>query len=393
MKLLHLTRSEYGGAGEYISRLNKGLVTKGFQSQVMFQSSLNKTDESIKIRVLKKLQTYVFKDDNDFFHSFNVSSFGDKKEFLPIFANYDIIHLHAINNFISINDLVFIRKFNKECRIFWTVHSLWNITGGCVLPNSCLNYNIGCQNCPVARKILSPIVTYEWSKKIELIKKLNITLVPNSEYVSNILKDSAVPEKYRTHKIIYPLIDKNFISIDSRKKKLTKEVKLGFCVRSLNDINKGIQKLISSPSFLSLSKKYNLKLVFVGEGELNMPDYYNYEYRGLLKEKAQLLDFYKDIDVLLHPSKSETFGMVCLESIFVMKPVVAFDIGGIPEIINHKKNGYLASAYDFFDFVKGVDWVLENYTSLQASFFNDTIEKFDPEKIITDQINLYKQKL
>jgi len=52
--------------------------------------------------------------------------------------------------------------------------------------------------------------------------------------------------------------------------------------------------------------------------------------------------YYRSIDVVVMPSqKFESFGRVCAEAMAFGKPIVASNVGGIPEIIDHGENGYL----------------------------------------------------
>lgn len=41
-------------------------------------------------------------------------------------------------------------------------------------------------------------------------------------------------------------------------------------------------------------------------------------------------------------------------------PVVTFDCNGLKDLVNHKKNGYLAKAYDYKSLAKGIDWTIRN---------------------------------
>lgn len=48
------------------------------------------------------------------------------------------------------------------------------------------------------------------------------------------------------------------------------------------------------------------------------------------------------MDVFVSPSLAEAFGQTLLEAISCGTPVVGFNVGGIPDIIQHGYNGYLA---------------------------------------------------
>jgi glycosyltransferase involved in cell wall biosynthesis len=62
-------------------------------------------------------------------------------------------------------------------------------------------------------------------------------------------------------------------------------------------------------------------------------------------------------------------------------PCVAFDCYGMKEIIEHKKNGYLAKPYSIEDFKKGINYALLNKIKL-SYYANDLVRKNFSYKII-----------
>ncbi len=61
------------------------------------------------------------------------------------------------------------------------------------------------------------------------------------------------------------------------------------------------------------------------------------------REHSELPEIYRDADVLVNPSLSESFGMSLIEAMSTGTPVVATQIGGMPEIVEHGSNGLLVS--------------------------------------------------
>jgi len=76
-------------------------------------------------------------------------------------------------------------------------------------------------------------------------------------------------------------------------------------------------------------------------------------------------------------------------------PVVGFDIGGNSDMIEHKKNGYLAKPFDTTDLKNGIEWVLnaDNYDELCKNAREKVVRKFDSKVIAKKYIELYKELL
>ena len=70
--------------------------------------------------------------------------------------------------------------------------------------------------------------------------------------------------------------------------------------------------------------------------------------------------FFQKIDILIVPSKNEAFGRVILEGMRADIPVIATQIGGIPEIIEDGYNGLLIDYGNEHDFIKAVNRIISD---------------------------------
>lgn len=69
---------------------------------------------------------------------------------------------------------------------------------------------------------------------------------------------------------------------------------------------------------------------------------------------------YRDGDVTVVPSVYEKLSDVVMESLSSGAPVLAFETGGIPDMVEHKVNGYLAQRLDAEDLCQGLVWIYNN---------------------------------
>jgi len=81
---------------------------------------------------------------------------------------------------------------------------------------------------------------------------------------------------------------------------------------------------------------------------------------GTLSDDLSLALVYSAADVFVLPSTQDNLPNTVLEAIACGTPCVAFNIGGMPDMIEHQKNGYLAQPYKIEDLAQGIAWVLEN---------------------------------
>lgn len=95
--------------------------------------------------------------------------------------------------------------------------------------------------------------------------------------------------------------------------------------------------------------------------------------RGLHKfhpyrDRILLMDYRSDIpnllsqvDILVVPSQSqESFGYSALEAMWFGVPVVSTDVGGLPELVEHGKTGFIVAKHDVLSFSRAITLLLDN---------------------------------
>ena len=186
-------------------------------------------------------------------------------------------------------------------------------------------------------------------------------------------------------------IDKNL----SRKKlKLPRDLSLILfgSTSGTKDYHKGFDLLEKSLEKLqSINKK--IGLVIFGEDEpLTKPNFkFPIFYLGFLQNSKSLIAAYSAADMVLIPSRVESFGQVASEANACACPVVAFNTSGLRTTVRHKFSGYLARAFDTNDFLKGILWVLSNNNpELKSNCRKHVIDNFAASKIALKHIKLYE---
>ncbi|ACV64789.1 glycosyl transferase group 1 [Desulfofarcimen acetoxidans DSM 771] len=75
---------------------------------------------------------------------------------------------------------------------------------------------------------------------------------------------------------------------------------------------------------------------------------------------TEIPDLMADMDVLVIPSLWEGFGLTAIEAMTVGLPVVATEVGGLPEVVRPGETGILVPSSDVPSLAKGIIWVLQH---------------------------------
>ncbi len=402
MKVLHLSTTDItGGAGIAAFRLHLALRKQGVESFMLVQHK--KSDNPFVFKAgnlpfINKLRSEV-----DYFplrfalldktNIFSLSYLPDNilKKIEQI--NPDIIHLHWISGgFIRIETLA---DFNKP--VIWALHDMWAFTGGCHYNKECNNYMSNCSNCPMlkAGSRLSEMVFERKQKTYSAIKNLYIN------GLSGWIADSAQKSKLFFDNKVYNLpncIDKEqFFPADKNQSKqnlgisINKKNILFGAVASTTDSRKGFDLLLEAISKMK-NKSDKIISIFGNEKrqEIDIKGF-KINYLGNIFGNKKLREIYSAADVMIVPSRQENLSNVVLEALACGTPVVAFNIGGMPDMIVHKETGYLAQAFDTDDLLKGIEWILYNndYSLISANALDKISNTFENSIVAKQYIELY----
>ena len=88
---------------------------------------------------------------------------------------------------------------------------------------------------------------------------------------------------------------------------------------------------------------------------------------GYINDETRIVAAYQAADVFVLPSLSENLPNTIMEAMACGVPSVAFRVGGIPEEIDHRQNGYVADYCSSEDLARGLWWVLKECDSAAVS--------------------------
>ena len=106
-----------------------------------------------------------------------------------------------------------------------------------------------------------------------------------------------------------------------------------------------------------------------------------------------MLLIYSACDIFVLPSRQDNLPLTGIEAMACALPIVGFNIGGIPDIIDHKLNGFIAKPFSIKDLSDGITYVLkENKRNNKMSLYarKKIINLCNEKKIINSYLNFYK---
>ncbi len=250
----------------------------------------------------------------------------------------DLIHLHNLHNsYINLPQLFrFIKK--QRIPVVWTLHDCWAFTGQC--PHftlaKCDKWKIGCHHCPQYRSYPQSCVDRTktmWKKKKDWFTGVeHLTVVTPSKWLADLACQSFLKD--------YPIrVIPNGIDLEIFQPRTSdfrqmhglegKKIVLGVAFGW--PYSKGLDVFIALSK--RLEERYKILLVGTDEAiDRTLPKNILSIHRT--HDQKELAEIYSAADVLVNPTREENFPTVNMEALACGIPVVTFDTGGSPEVLD-----------------------------------------------------------
>jgi len=299
----------------------------------------------------------------------------------------DIINLHfAGGSPFSLKKLV---KWGKP--IVWTLHDMWAFTSGeHYRPGEDLgNYDGG------ARRV----ERYFFRRKASVYRRLNLSIVCPSQWLSDcacrsillggapisVIPYSIDLDRYRT---IPREQARTILGLPQNRPLLLFGADRG----AATGARKGFDLLREALHRLH-SEGFDLDLVLFGSRDYpsgEMPPF-RVHLPGMLKDDVSLALLYSAADVFVAPSRQDNLPNTVIESLSCGTPVVAFRVGGMPDMITGSRCGMLASPFDTNELASGIQSFLRNTAKAEVRHAcrDRACALFEPGKIASSYQGIY----
>jgi glycosyltransferase involved in cell wall biosynthesis len=404
MKILHVCYSDNkGGAAKAALRLctaqrNLGVDAKMFvaskKTDIPYILSISKIKLFYLMLVAEIISIIVNKfnkSTNPIVHSINLFGCGLAKKINKI--DCDIVHLHWINcEMLSVKEIAQISK-----PIVWTLHDSWAFCGAehyqngmednsfieGYFPSKYKGFNIN--KWVLKRKnrfwknnsfyIVAPSVwETESAMKSSLFKNNKICTIPNCLN----LKVFKPIDKNIARNILNLCCDKQYVLFGAAG---VTSIKGGDLLKKALEI------------FVEKYTVQNTELLIFGSSyydsflDIGLPVH----FLGVIHDECTMSLIYNSADVMLVPSRMDNLPQTATESISCGVPVVCFNVGGLIDIVDHKRNGYIANRFDIEDFAKGINWILNHndYLSLSMKAREKALAAYSEDTVVSKYMQVY----
>lgn len=378
MKIVHLCSMDFGGAGKAAYRLHKGLQEIGVDSTMIVMCK--KTDDDT-VQVIPSelagspdmwwgllsgvwqasLTRYPFRSpENELFSEFR--TLVSPEPLRETIRSADIVNLHWVAGLLDSTTMPRMLRGNK---VVWTLHDMNPFTGGCHYAGDCTRFYDGCGECPqLASDDSKDLSSIGWSLKRQAYQDLDITVVTPSRWLGACSGKSSLLGGFRHKAIPYGFPLDTFRPLDRSHIRSTLGIShdarlVLFCADSTATRRKGFGYLLEALKLLAESGRgRNLTLGIVGRHDCSSQDACGYPELifGHIGSEEQMAVIYNAADVFVLPSLEDNLPNTVVEALACGTPVAAFNVGGVPDMVDHGRTGYLASARDVAGLAAAIEW-------------------------------------
>lgn len=313
--------------------------------------------------------------------------------------NYDLFHFHDLSSAISPITLLALSHYAP---VVWTLHDCSSFTAGCLYPMGCEKYKTGCKSCPqigewpIDMKIDTTPIIYRLKKKVH--SKNALTLVTPSQWMADTAFGSGIVPK-KPHVIsngvdvgVYKAIDKS----EARKKIGTIPLDRFVVLLSAGNIldeRKGTRYALEALKTVKYLNPFIILVGVVDDEARAYLDGFDYYEAGYIADYEDLNLHYSSADLFLFCSLADNQPLVVLETMASGTPIIGFETGGIPEMVEQNKTGFLVSQKDIGALSNALEMSIKSksYVGWGKNARKKAVEKYSVSVFLSAHEKYYKE--
>ena len=418
MKILLIAKHpSTGGAAIAASRLMEGLREKKVDVSMLVQEGENQKEgihsttqgfvkrwKNLYRFILERLVFLRQERSSSIRFLFSLANTGENISRNRHVTEADVIHLHWINaGFLSLKSMEDLLKLGKP--VVWTFHDMWAFSGGCHYALDCKEYTRECGDCPYLKKPRKNDLSHRiWKKKEQLFGAITVQVITPSTWLQGCVESSSLLKHWPVTTIHNPVNSDIFnpvnredacgnLGLDPSKKYIL------FGAATMKNVLKGFNYFLDASRVIAGEPGLDedVEILLFGKTKENVAQLFPLKTRNIafVQSMTTIVELYSVAHVFVIPSLQDNLPNTIIESMLCGTPVVGFNAGGIPEMIEHKVNGYLAEYKSSDDLAAGMAWVLgsESYEKLSADTRELALERFSRDRSLEMHMELYRKIL
>lgn len=325
--------ANWGSTGKIAEQIGLCAMAHGWKSYIAYGRMSNPSKNEL-IKIGNMPQVYWHYVQNRLFDREGLASLCATKQLVRKIKEIkpDVINLHNIHDHWLNYRILFEYLNQTDIKVVWTFHDCWAFTGHCYhfVQQNCMKWQTECHDCVQRYKFI------DRSRKNFLLKKLifnecmNLTIVPVSEWMGNLVKQSFL--KYKGYQVIHNGVDTSIFK--PRGEKVT-EVNRRFHIIAVSNVwlpYKGELDIYKLRDILP-QDEYEITMVGLSAAQLET---LTAGIHGIQRTQNvwELVKLYLESDVLINPTYADTFPTVNLEALACGTPVITYRTGGSPEAVD-----------------------------------------------------------
>ena len=416
MRVLIVNTSErIGGAAVAANRLAEALNNHGVKAKMLVRDKQTGSITTAALPASWRLrwnflwERFVIWCHNGFnrknLFTVDIANAGTDITHLSEFKEADIIHLHWVNQ--GMLSLKGIRKILTSGKpVVWTMHDMWPCTGICHYAGDCKGFYDECGQCWLLRFPKDNDLSHKiLERKRRTYSKGNIHFVTCSHWLEGMVRKSSLIKEYNLctihNTLNVSLFKPNNLQAAREQWNLPIEKQLIlFGAVKTTDKRKGLDYFVEACLILAnqypfLKDKVGVVIFGNKADELqNLLPFPVYSL-GYIHSEREMAKVYNAVDVYTIPSLEDNLPNTIAEAQACGRPCVGFRVGGIPEMIDHQENGYIAEYRNAKDFAQGIYWVLQEADSeiLRQKSRKKAMAAYGEDSVAKQYIQLYEEAL
>ncbi len=413
MRILHISETDYeGGAGKAAFALHRELRKAGVDSLFLGECvQANRPGvyslsgwHGLPAKIIRRIRTIL--DQRPLRRYANRQrdawSVGVlKRRCLPAIDAFkpDLIHLHWISEMLPFDILG-----RLPVPVVWTHHDWGALTGGCRCPVACSRFMTGCGACPLLGSDDLHDLSWEvCQRKRAAWEKAAIYSVAVGSGLANDIKRSWVLGTKPCVHIPNGVDTECFFPMDQTAIRLEMGLDMDafhilFGAFSVDLPLKGGELLMEAlGTWRQQCPDLKMNLIVVGKGaaRIQVPPGVTVTKLGLLASTEAMARAYNAADIVVVPSRVESFGLVAAEAQSCGVPVVGFSGTGLSDIVQHQETGFLADSQTSEGLLEGLKWIEAMSKSGLSNLGNHAAEtasaRFALHSVAESHIKLYNE--